>query len=119
MPGEFVTFEEFKAAEGMVCRRIYPAPLNLEDVRRNLGKPHSTWPKGLPVPDDIVTINHPGKSLNMPVLMGQKEYKYTAAEMAAKLGTTPRQIRRLRNRRTTKAKKLEWYAENDKPTGGM
>jgi len=48
---------------------------------------------------------------------GTKVYKRTAQELAMELGTTARQISKLRTGRIKEAKPIGWYAENTMPTG--
>jgi len=64
-----------------------------------------TWPQGMPVPNNLV-------------FFGTRNYKRSAVELASELGTTPRQISKLRNGRITEAKPLTWYDENRRPSSG-
>lgn len=63
-----------------------------------------TWPEDMPEDVDYILA---------PTIV----FKRSARECAQELGTTARQISKLRNGKIKEAKPLSWYSKNDKPTG--
>ena len=94
-----ITLEDLRKAGGLEFRIIYPEPLDVLECKK-IG----TWPDEVPVPGTLA-------------LIGQREYAISARELAEKLGTTPRQISKLRSGRVRTAKPLTWYKENNMTTG--
>lgn len=91
-----ITREVLANAGGMAFELEEPEALKI-----SLCEDRKTWPVGMPRPEVIV-------------FFGTRVYKKTAREMARELGTTPRQISRLRNGKIDAAKPLSWYDENRK-----
>jgi hypothetical protein len=94
MSDGFITREMLAAAGGLAFKMEEPEPLNIA-----LCEKHETWPKGMPKPEVIV-------------FFGTRVYERDARALATELGTTPRQISRLRTGKTDKAKPLSWYEKN-------
>jgi hypothetical protein len=92
--GNVITREMLADAGGLAYEYEVPKALKITKC-----KEQNTWPIGLP---------------EQIVFFGTKVYKKTARELAKELGTTPRQISKMRAGRTNECKPLSWYEENRK-----
>ena len=92
----FITRKMLADAGGLVYEIVEPKSLDITDCKKRL-----TWPNGLPEPEVIV-------------FNGTRVYAKTARELAKELGTTPRQVSKLRSGQIKEAKPLSWYKENRK-----
>lgn len=97
-----ITRETLGSVNGLTRKRVTIPSTRVLNVLRC--KKIGTWPEEMPVPEVIV-------------FCGQWEYIRTAQELAVELGTTPRQISKLRSGRIQEAKPLEWYDENNMKKG--
>lgn len=116
-----ITKEALAAIGGFNRERIFPEPLNVARTRppaKDNPNGSGTWPPGMPEPTVFTTIEDDGPIPEGSVIfIGEVVYEKSAAECAEELGTTKRQISRLRQGSITQAKPLSWYKENKKPTG--
>ena len=95
-----ITKQMVAKAGGLQFEVEFPEVMNIPK-----SKEAKLWPEGKPMLDIV--------------FVGQKVYARTARDLALELGTTPRQISKLRAGRITECKPIEWYNEDagNRPKG--